>query len=632
MIRKYVFGKPFVTGAVVKSIKPEIEEIEFLKKSGNELSFQLGRDDIVYGLGQMTRGINKRGWHYSCYNLDNCNHQEDSVSLYGSHNFLIVSGKSCFGIFIDFPGRIDYDIGYKDSSQMKIAVCGDDYDIYIITEKNEREIVKELRRLTGKSYVAPKWGFGYCQSRWGYKSEEDIRAVAENHQKNDIPLDSICMDIDYMEDYKDFTVDKNAFPDLKSLASDMAAEGIHLVPIIDAGVKIESGYEVYEEGVKNNYLCKDKNGKDFTAAVWPGKVHFPDFLQKEAREWFGSKYKPLIEAGIDGFWNDMNEPAIFYTEKRLNSVMNRIGELSEKNMGINEYFEFTGLVNSISHNSGDYEEFFHNAEGVAVSHKDVHNLYGFNMTRAASEAFEKISPDKKMLIYSRSSYIGMHRYGGMWQGDNRSWWSHLLMNIQMTASLNMAGFLYTGADTGGFGSDTTEDLMVRWLQFSVFTPLMRNHSAIGTREQEVYKFANMEDCRRIIKLRYVLLPYLYDTYLKAAEEDDMMFRPLGFDYHDERSRHTEDQLLLGDEVMIAPVYVQNAVGKNVYLPEEMMLVRMKSANEYTTEILSAGDYFVKMPTDELTFFIRKGKSIRVCEGGKNTAELLDKLFRIGYLK
>ena len=187
MIRKYVFGKPFVTGAVVKSIKPEIEEIEFLKKSGNELSFQLGRDDIVYGLGQMTRGINKRGWHYSCYNLDNCNHQEDSVSLYGSHNFLIVSGKSCFGIFIDFPGRIDYDIGYKDSSQMKIAVCGDDYDIYIITEKNEREIVKELRRLTGKSYVAPKWGFGYCQSRWGYKSEEDVRAVAEDRQKNEIP-------------------------------------------------------------------------------------------------------------------------------------------------------------------------------------------------------------------------------------------------------------------------------------------------------------------------------------------------------------------------------------------------------------------------------------------------------------
>jgi len=312
--------------------------------------------------------------------------------------------------------------------------------------------------------------------------------------------------------------------------------------------------------------------------------------------------------------------------------MERIGQLSKENLDVNSYFEFTGLVAGIGNNVEDYDTFYHTIDGRQIPHSQVHNLYGYNMTKAAGEAFDRLSPDKRILMFSRSSVIGAHRYGGIWQGDNKSWWSHLLMNLQMMPSLNMAGFLYTGADVGGFGSDTTEDLMLRWLQLAVFTPLMRNHSSRGTREQELYRFDNCDVCKKMVEIRYGLIPYLYSEYMKAALTDEMMFRPLGFDFPtDETARGVEDQLLLGNELMITPVYTQNATGRYVYLPEEMMLVRMRSLTEYETEVLTAGHHYVKAELAELVFFIRKGKAIPVGAAALNTERLdASTLTMLGY--
>ena len=192
-------------------------------------------------------------------------------------------------------------------------------------------------------------------------------------------------------------------------------------------------------------------------------------------------------------------------------------------------------------------------------------------------------------MFSRSSYIGMHRYGGIWTGDNLSWWSHILLNLHMMPSLNMCGFLYTGADLGGFGADTTEELLMRWLELGIFTPLMRNHSAWGTRRQEVYRFTQTGSFRKIIALRYCLLPYLYSEYMKAALRDEMMFRPLSFVYAGDRfARRVEDQLMVGESIMIAPVYEQNAKGRYVYLPERMKLVRFRGPEDRKEEVLEKG--------------------------------------------
>lgn len=622
MIKKYVYGTPFPTDAVVLDVQPSTDALPFFETDQQgTFTYSLSENDIVYGLGEQIRGINKRGWQYVSWNYDNPNHHEDTRSLYGAHNFIIIHGTVTFGAFFDFAGKMEFDIGYTKRSMMQIHAASNNLTVYIITGESEKDIVKQFRKMVGRSYIPPFWAFGYGQSRWGYKTEEDIRTVAKQYQDAGIPLDSIYLDIDYMERYKDFTVDTKRFPNLKGLATDMKEQGIHLVPIIDAGVKIEDGYDVYEEGVQNNYFCKNAEDGDFVGAVWPGRVHFPDFLQPKARDWFGKKYAVLTEQGIDGFWNDMNEPAIFYTEDRLADTCAEIEKLTAGNMGIDEYFAFTGMVAGLNGNIGDYDKFYHNVNGQMVKHSEVHNLYGMNMTRSANEALREICPDKRTLFFSRSSYVGAHRYGGIWQGDNKSWWSHILQSMQQLPALNMAGFLFTGSDTGGFGCDTTEDLMLRWLQYSLFTPLFRNHSADGTREQELYRFSNADAAGNMIRIRYSLVPYLYSEFLKAALQDEMMFRPLAFDFADDAdAKQVDDQLLLGNELMIAPIYKQNAKGRYVYLPEEMMLVRMRSDEDYETEILPKGHHYVPAELNELVFFIRNQKAIPFAKAAKNTAE------------
>ena len=279
-------------------------------------------------------------------------------------------------------------------------------------------------------------------------------------------------------------------------------------------------------------------------------------------------------------------------------------------------------LRNVANNPEDYRRFYHNVDGRKIRHDKVHNLFGYNMTRAAGEAFERINPEKRFLMFSRSSYIGMHRYGGIWTGDNKSWWAHILLNLKMMPSLNMCGFLYAGADLGGFGADTTRELLLRFLALGVFTPLMRDHTAIGTREQECYQFENVEDFRHVIGVRYRLIPYLYSEYMKAALNDDMYFRPLGFVYPEDKiAVHVEDQLLLGNEIMIAPVYEQNARGRYVYLPEEMKFVKFLPDGTIAEEILEKGVHYAEVALNEIPLFIRKGKCIPVAEAAECVAAL-----------
>ncbi len=612
-IVKYEFGEPYDTGAVVSETKrgTGIPEGFRYDADAQTLYYGLNEKDMIFGLGETVRGINKRGWIYVSNNSDDPAHDDNKTSLYASQNFLILDdGKSCFGIFIDNPGSVTFDIGYSDTNVMSIHPEYNDTTFYLINGNSPLEIVRSFRVLTGKSYVPPVWAFGYGQSRWGYKTADDIREVAASYKELGIPLDMIYMDIDYMQDFKDFTVNPDRFPDFENFVKEMKEEGIHLVPIIDAGVKIEDGYDVYEEGKSKGYFCKKEDGTDLVAAVWPGKVHFPDFLNEEARKWFGDKYRCLTDAGIEGFWNDMNEPAIFYTEDHLKEVFSQVKEFENKEMDIWGFFDFKDVVGSIANNPEDYRRFWHDFNGRKVRHDRVHNLYGFYMTRSASEAFERMDPDKKILMFSRASYTGMHRYGGVWTGDNTSRWSHLLLNLQMMPALNMNGFLFSGADIGGFGGNTTEDLMMRWIAFGIFTPLFRNHSALGTRDQELYRFERKEDFKNLIELRYALIPYIYSEFVKAVNDNGMYMKPLYFEYrNDERCREVEDQLLVGDSIMIAPVYEQNKTGRYVYLPEDMKLVRFRSYNDYDTEVLEKGDHYIKVGLNEVPVFIRPGKEL-----------------------
>lgn len=669
MVKKYVYGRPFETYAVVNaenvSYAAESERREFFREAdmkealepyggitwdepenGNDAPamqyrVRMSDGDVVYGLGENVRGINKRGWVYESKCSDDPNHTESKRSLYGAHNFIIIADAdnpaASKGLFIDYPGRVIFDIGYLDKNELVITVCSGNFTAYVVSpamdsadgsDNHLYSIVRQFRHIIGKSYVPPRWAFGYQQCRWSYMSADEICGVVDNYRKRNIPIDAVYLDIDYMERYKDFTVNKETFPDFADFVRKMREKHIHLVPIIDAGVKIEDGYDTYEEGRKNGYFCKEADGEDFVAGVWPGRVHFPDVLNEDARRWFGHGYKVLLDAGIDGFWNDMNEPAIFYSEKHLKEVFDKIDDYKGKNLDIQSFFEFKGMVEGVANNLGDYERFYHRAtqpDGEAVvRHDHVHNLYGFNMTRAASESFKELAPDKDILMFSRASYIGMHRYGGIWTGDNHAWWSHILLSLKMLPSLNMCGFMYVGSDVGGFNDNTTEELLMRWMGLAVFVPLMRNHAAAGTRYQELYRFTDTDTFKNIVTMRYALIPYLWEAYRKAVEQDTLMYRPLGFEHPEDKvAVATEDQLYVGEDIMICPVYTQNAVGRYVYLPEPMTMVRMKSADEYELEKYEAGHYFVEIPAQEIVFFIRDGHRIPLYKSAEYTEAVFE---------
>ena len=628
MIQRFSFGHSFPTQSVVLSLPAESGPVPFLTPDSTGWRFTLSEQAAVYGLGEMPRGINKRGWHYITNNTDESRHSEDKLSFYGAHNFLLVrDGSTCFGLFVDFPGKVYYDIGYTRHDLFSFHTETPDYDLYLLSGGNENAICKEFRTLIGRSYIPPRWAFGLAQSRWGYKTEEDVREVARQYKEHDLPLDMICMDIEYMQDYADFTVNKERFPDLAKLSADLKAQGIRLVPIIDAGVRVDPNDSTCTEGLEKGYFCKKADGTPFVAAVWPGKAYFADFLRPEVREWFGHKYKALTDCGIEGFWNDMNEPSLFYSPERLRAFLNDMTALREKdNIEQEEFFpRVVGGAMGLMNSPADYASFYHEVDGQKVRHDQVHNLYGGSMTRAAGEAFADLRPGQRTLLYSRSSFIGSHRYGGIWLGDNNSSWAQLLANIQMMPSVQMCGFLYSGADLCGFSSDTTPDLALRWLEFGLLTPLMRNHSAVGTRMQEYYRFPEvLPAVRNMIRLRYALLPYLYSEFMKAALENTSYFRPLAFDYPDDPdAREVEDQLLLGEGLMAAPVYVQNAHGRHVYLPEPMKLLRLRAVDDYDEEILPAGHHYIRCALDEVLLFLRPGHIVPVAQPTNNTSELDD---------
>ena len=630
MIRKYVFGEPWETGAVVLDIPAEEDNLPYFALCREEgkvrLTVTMTPDEILFGLGESVRGINKRGFLYRSWNSDVFNHTESTESLYGSHNLLVFFRPGrLFGIYLDDPGMVTWDLGYTRWDTAEITSENGDLSLYILEEDSLPGIAKAFRQLTGRSYLPPRWAFGYIQSRWGYASEAEIRTVAGEHRKRHIPLDAVCMDIDYMVDFKNFTWKPEAFPDLRAFSSEMKADHLRLVPIIDAGVPEEPGFGPYDSGKEAGVFCRKANGSDFVAAVWPGRCVFPDFLQEKAREWFGEQYQPLLDAGIEGFWNDMNEPALFFTDDGIAEAFRRAEKLRGDDVEYEAMWWIKDAFNGIANNMDDYRSFYHIIDGKPVRHDRVHNLYGANMTRAAAEGFRRYRADKRFLLFSRSSFIGAHRNGGVWQGDNFSWWSHLKMALQMLPNLNLCGFLYSGCDLGGFGCNVTEDLLERFLQLGVFTPLMRNHSALHTREQEIYRFSSWEIMRDTVSVRYALLPYLYSEFMKAALGDGMYFRPLAFDYpEDTRAVRVEDQVMLGEGCMIAPVLEQNAAGRYVYLPEDMLMIRFRSASDYDRVSMSRGDHWIPLALNEFPLFVKKNHAVLLCAGGESSETLDDR--------
>lgn len=635
----YRSGKPFKTGAVILDLESkdfqQNDTIPYfqVEEEDNKINFiyKMSKEDVVYGLGETLGALNKRGKIYRFYNTDDPEHTPEKMSLYGSHPFMILDGKNTFGLFIDYPSEIIFDIGFTDKDILQITVPSKDFDLYIFDTDEKLSIIKEYFNLTGKPYIPPKWAFGFQQSKWSYFSEEEVRNVAKKFRETGIPCDVIYTDIDYMDSYKVFTINKEKFPNYEGMVKDLKDIGIKIIPIIDPGVKIEKDYAMYEEGREKGFFCVDENGNDFVAAVWPGPTHFPNFLNSEVRRWWGKKYKLFTDMGIKGFWNDMNEPSIFYTPKGLDNLFELLKYLEEnkENAGIEVFLARETLLN-IASNREDYKSFYHKLDNDSlINHDTVHNLYGFNMTKATADELKELFPNERYLLLSRSSYPGLHRMASIWMGDNKSWWEHMLVNIRMLQSLNMMGFFYTGADVGGFGADSSAELVIRWMELGAFTPFYRNHTALNTRPQEPWQFdeESLNIMRDIVRLRYAFIPYTYSEYMNSVKESVPFVKPLSFIFEEDRVKDIEDQYIYGDSLMVAPVHEQNKKGRHVHLPEVKWLNWTASKyEERNMKVYEPGDYYIEADLNEIPLFIKENSLILLSEpmnyvGEKEITEL-----------
>ena len=524
----------------------------------------LGTDDAIYGLGDKPGCLNKRGYAYENWNTDDpAPHVDSFRSLYKSIPFFMVLNENgCYGIFADNTYRTVFDFGKESDKYYSIRHENGVLDYYYISGNTMAQVVSRYVDLTGHGKVPQKWLFGYHQSRWSYMSEDEVRNLAANFRKHDIPCDCIHLDIDYMDGFRVFTFDENRFPNPKKLAEDLEKQGIKLITIVDPGVKKDENYEIYKEGISMDAFAHAADGSVYENAVWPGTSVFPDFTKEEVRSWWGKNIKKLLDAGVRGIWNDMNEPASFRGP----------------------------LPDDVTFAKG--------------THDQIHNIYGHLMAEATYNGLRQYDHDRRPFVLTRACYAGSQRYCGGWTGDNHSIWSHIQLALVQMCNLGLSGMMMSGSDIGGFGSDATPELMARFFEAAIFSPFFRSHSAMGTKRQEPWAFdkKTTDIIRKVIKLRYRFIPYIYDLAHECERTGSPILRPLVYEYpHDKAVQNLSDQYMLGSQVLVAPVVEPGKTARAVYLPEGQWY------DFATNKCYEGGQHILaNAPIDHIPIYIKAG--------------------------
>ncbi|ELC8426651.1 DUF4968 domain-containing protein [Clostridium perfringens] len=546
----------------------------FKDEEGNVYISKVNDCLAYYGLGEKGGDLNKKGCYTENFNTDDPETDDDSITYYKTIPFYVaLKEEATYGIFFDNSFRSYFDIGKEMGDRIFFGAIGGQIQYYFIPGENIKEVVKNYTALTGRMEMPPLWSLGYQQCRFSYFSQEEVRELVKTFEEKDIPLDVVYLDIDYMDGFRVMTFKTPNFDDAAGLIGDLKEKGIRTITIIDPGVKVDEEYDVFKRGKEGNHFTKKLDGEMFIGAVWPGDSAFPDFSNKDCREWWKSELKKFIsEHGMDGIWNDMNEPCVFNNDHK------------------------TML-----------ETCLHNSDNGVIEHKEFHNRYGFEMSRCSKEAQEELHPNERGFSMTRATYAGGQRYSSVWTGDNMSLWSQMRMSISMNANLGISGFSFVGNDVSGFGLDSSEELFIRWMEMGPFIPIFRNHSNMYTRRQEPWAFGPRAEkiAKKSIELRYELLPYIYDLYYISHKEGLPIFRPMIMEYEkDMNLLNMREQFMLGENMLVAPVLYEGERSKTVYLPKGSWF------NYFTMEKLQGGKWY-KLPCelDEILVFVKEGSII-----------------------
>ncbi len=548
----------------------------------------------VFGGGERTGPLNKRGRTLTFWVTDPPpNFSEATDAMYQSVPFLItlVDGKA-HGIFFDSPAWANADIGASHASELKYITTGDDLVAYVFAGPTLGDVLRQYTALTGRMPSLPRWALGNQQARWSYLSADELLAVANRFREERIPCDVLYLDIDYMHGFRDFTWDAEHFPDPAEMIRALKEQNYQLVTILDPGVKVDGDYGVYQEGAQRGYFVRTAAGDIFEGWVWPGRSVWIDFAQPEVANWWGEQHRALVEMGVAGIWIDMNEP-------------------TQADM-------WAPPDVRIPHGATLPLDTIHGPAHDPLRHAEFHNAYAVEMARATFEALARLAPDRRPFVLTRAASGGSQRYAAVWNGDTTSSWEHLRMSVALNLGVSLSGFPLTGGDIGGFWADTTPELLVRWTQLGALLPFCRNHSAIGTVRQEPWAFGEpyTSACRSAIELRYRLLPYLVTLAHEASNVGAPMMRPLAWNAPEHiASLECDDEFLLGDNLLVAPVLDEAAHERRVILPPGDWF-------GWHVDQLYTGGQIIVMPVDLETtpLFVRSGAILPLAHVTQSTQD------------
>eukprot|EP00088_Acartia_fossae_P032112 TRINITY_DN3291_c0_g1_i2.p1 TRINITY_DN3291_c0_g1~~TRINITY_DN3291_c0_g1_i2.p1 ORF type:complete len:896 (-),score=202.34 TRINITY_DN3291_c0_g1_i2:157-2844(-) len=408
-------------------------------------------------------------------------------------------------------------------------------DMFILLGPGPKDVSRQYGLLTGNTPLPPEFSIAYHQCRWNYNDQDDVNMVNSKFDEHDIPMDVMWLDIEHTDGKKYFTWDSRKFPDSIKMVENLVSKGRKLVTIVDPHIKKDSGYWVHNDLTSKGLYTKNSDGGDYEGWCWPGASYYPDFLNKDARDYFAEQYKLENYKGstLDVYtWNDMNEPSVFNgPEVTMPKDKRHIGD---------------------------------------IEHRDLHNIYGYLYSMASHQG-HLVRADNKLrpFLLTRAAFAGSQRYTAIWTGDNTADWSHLEVSVPMCLSLSVAGMHFVGADVGGFFGNPDGELMVRWYQAAAFQPFFRSHAHLDSKRREPWLFSagEMSLIRQAIRTRYSFLPFWYTQFYEAEISGVPVMRPLWYEFpQDEGTFGREGEHLIGDALLVAPILKKSATELSVYFP------------------------------------------------------------------
>ena len=576
------------TGAMVVKIFKSPLRIQFLDPTGRIISqdqpdsrvvftgsrFQVWKampeDEHYFGLGDKSGPLDHRNLAFTMWNTDAFGWQESTDPLYKSIPFLLaLRNGAAYGLFLDNTYRTSFEFGTERRDSYSIASDGGELDYYFFYGPDPKQVVHDFTALVGRTPLPPLFTLGYQQCRYSYYPEARVREIALEFRKRKIPADVLYLDIDYQQDSRPFTINRERFPRFEAMIKDLRDEGFKTVAITDLHIAKLPGYKPYDEGLVGDFFVKNPDGSVYSGKVWPGESVFPDFTRSAVRKWWGTLYADFVEMGVRGFWNDMNEPAVFH------------------------YPDRTMPLDTV-----------HDVEGRKTNHREIHNVFGMENARATYEGMLQLQPNIRPFVLTRAAFAGAERYASTWTGDNSSTWNHMRISIPQLLNLGLSGYAFAGADIGGFNGSPTPELLTRWMELGAFNPIYRNHGTKGSRDREPWVDGPVQEAirKKYIETRYRLLPYIYTAIEETSRTGVPLMRPMFLEFPNQPEISlNQDEFIFGNSLLVAPKVWEFDAPYNVILPAGDWY------DYWTGAKMAAGKTLeVNPPLDSLPVYVKAG--------------------------